>query len=131
MGEKNSSRVGCLIVLAFFFLLGVFSAVYHRYLKSPSPPPAEGVSWADAVEDCKSRYEALRPGLINAPNCKKRTEDDNYFYFSWSAPLAIYVKNAKGEVVNTPAKCQVSKGSGEIVYMVLDKNVLVNKVGKK
>jgi hypothetical protein len=132
MAKKNTSRFGCLAAIAFFVLIVVFSAVYHRYIKkAPSVPSGSGISWAEAVEKCKSNYEALRPGYIDAPNCRKRTEDDSYFYFTWSSPLAIYVKNDKGKMVNTAAKCQVAKGSGEIVYMRLDKNVLVNTINKK
>jgi hypothetical protein len=132
MKSKISSRTGCIAAVAFFFLIAISSSWYYRHVKEQSPRAADGISWAAAVEKCKNKYEAYRPaGQINAPNCRKRTEDADYFYFSWSKPLAIFVKKSNGQTITNSGKCQVSRKSGEIVYMTLGKTVLVNKLRKK
>ena len=71
--------------------------MYYRNVNDQSPPETDTISWADAVEKCKSKYEAYRPGQIKAPNCRKRTEDADYFYFSWSKPLTIFVEKSDSQ----------------------------------
>ncbi len=131
MKAERSSRTGCGLAIVFLVLVSVGSSWYYMK-KDDEKTPGNGISWARAVELCKSRYEASAPvGKIKAPNCRKRTEDQEFFYFSWKKPLAIYVRSSQGKVVNTPAECQVSKKSGEIVYMTLGKDVLVKKIPKR
>jgi hypothetical protein len=131
MKSKISSRIGCISAVVFFFLIAIFSSWYYRYAKEQQVA-TDGISWADAVEKCKRKYEAYRPaGQIKAPNCRKRTEDADYFYFSWSKPLAIFVMKSNGQTSSYGAKCQVSRESGEIVHMTLNKQVLLNKRGAK
>ncbi|MCK5069771.1 MAG: hypothetical protein KAR01_04495 [Desulfocapsa sp.] len=130
MKSKRSSRTGCLVLFVFLCLLVVAATLYYRNVNEEPAPDRNGVSWVVSVEKCKSKYEAYRPGLIKAPNCRKRTEDNGYFYFSWSRPLAILVTNKAGKITKISAKCNVSKDSGEIVYMSLGKTVIVNKSKK-
>jgi len=106
--------------------------LYQRFAETKTEVVKDGVSWVAAVEKCKRKYEAYRPsGQVKAPNCRKRTEDSEYFYFSWTKPLAIIIRQSDGKLVKTAGKCQVSKESGEIVSMTLGKAVLVKKAGKK
>ncbi len=127
MKKKSSSRTGCLILIIFLCLIVVGSSLYYRNVKEQPLQNSNSVSWVKAVERCKSKYEAYRPGSIKAPNCKKRTEDDEYFYFTWKKPLAIIFKNKDGKSVKISAKCNVSKADGKITYMTLGKTVIVNK----
>lgn len=132
MKSKRSSRTGCITAVAFFFLITILSSWYYRYVKEPPQQATDAISWAAAVEKCKEKYEAYSPaGRVKAPNCRKRTEDADYFYFSWSKPLAILVEKSNGRTVSNDGKCQVSRESGEIVYMTFNKKLLVNKLGKK
>ncbi len=131
MKSKQKSRIGCGLAIAFLVLVAAASSWYYMK-KGPVQAAGEGIGWARAVEKCKSRYDSFRPsGMVNAPNCRKRTEDKEFFYFSWKKPLAIYVRNSSGKIINTPGECQVSKTSGEIVYMTLGREVLVQKVKKR
>ncbi len=132
MKNSKKSRIGCLAAMVFFLLLVIFSTLYHRNMNDSSAPQIEVVSWAEAVEKCKNQYESQAPaGQIKAPNCRKRIEDEKYYYFSWSSPLAIYVQDRKGKTINMSAQCQVDKKSAEIVYMDLGKKILINKLPKK
>lgn len=130
MKSKRSSRTGCLVLFVFLCTVVVASSFYYRNKNEQPASDTDTVSWVVSVEKCKSKYEAYRPGLIKAPNCRKRTEDSGYFYFSWSRPLAIIVTNKNGQLAKISAKCNVSKNSGEIVYMSLGKTVIVNKSKK-
>ena len=132
MKSKVSSKIGCAIAVAFFFLIIILSSLYYRFVDTQQVEIKNGISWAAAVEKCKSKYEAYRPsGQIKAPNCRKRTEDREYFYFTWKKPLAIILRKSDGTITKIAAKCQVSKESGKIVSMTLGKSVLVKKSGKK
>ncbi len=131
MKTERSSRTGCGLAVVFLVLISVGSSWYYMK-KEDEKTTGNEISWARAAELCKSRYEASAPaGKIKAPNCKKRTEDHEFFYFSWKKPLAIFVQDAKGKVVKTSAECQVSKKSGKIVYMTLGREVLVKKSPKR
>jgi len=126
-GEKNS-RLGCAVAVVIVLSIAIATSLYFQNGKQQSLVTNDGISWIDAVEECKRKYEAhLPPGQIKAPNCRKRTEDNEYFYFSWSKPLAILVKRSDGKITKIAGKCQVSKESGEIVSMTLGKTILVNK----
>lgn len=131
MKYSRSSRIGCITAVAFFLLIILSSAWYHRYMKKPVASVNEGISWANAAEKCKGKYEAYRSlGEVTAPNCRKRTEDDDFFFFSWSKPLALIVKKPNGQISKISGTCRVAKESGEIVYMTLGKTVLVDNPKK-
>jgi hypothetical protein len=89
------------------------------------------ISWAAAAEKCKDKYKSLRPkGVIKVSNCRKRLWDDNFFYYYWSKPQSIFIKNSKGEKIRHKGTCQVDRKSGEIVYQTLNDTVLVNKLNQ-
>ena len=91
----------------------------------------DAISWAAAVEKCKAKYKSQRPaGTIKVSNCRKRLWDDEYFYFYWSKPLLIFIKEADGRQSKKSGTCQVARESGEIVYMTLNDTILVKKKGK-
>lgn len=132
MKNGKKTRIGCLVAMVFFLLMVIFSTLYHKYMKKSPALQVEGVSWATAVEKCKKQYESQAPdGQIKAANCRKRTEDEKYFYFSWSPPLAIFVQGGEGKTISMAARCQVDKKSAEIMYMDLGKKVLINKLPRK
>lgn len=123
------SRIGCLAAIVFLFSIGV---LYPIFRPDPSVEQSTDViSWAEAVEKCKTKFMAQRAsGVIKASNCKKRLEDEDYFYFSWNKPMSIFIKNSGGGQAAYPGTCQVSRKSGEIVYLTLNKKVLVQKIKK-
>ncbi len=132
MNSQKKTRIGCAGAVLFFLLIVISSTLYYQNARLKQPPSTDAISWIDAVEKCKRKYEAYKTaGQIKAPNCRKRSEDDEYFYFSWSKPLAIIVKRSDGVLKKSAAKCQVAKANGDIVYMTLDKAVLVNTLKKK
>ncbi len=118
------SRIVPVITLTVFLLIAVLS---FMFLSNSGVQTLETdvLSWADAAEKCKRKYTSLySPGSVKIPNCKKRLEDDDYFYFYWRKPLAIFIKNAAGEQNPYPGTCQVSRTTGDIVHMTLSKKVL-------
>lgn len=132
MNSQKKTRIGCTAAVLFFLLIVISSTVYYRKAGLKQPPPTDAITWIDAVEKCKRKYEAYTPaGQIKAPNCRKRSEDNEYFYFSWSKPLAIIVRRPDGVLKKSAAKCQVDRANGDIVYMTLGKIVLVNESKKK
>lgn len=130
MPKKNSSRTGCIFLLVTFSLIIIASFLFYPEPGNKEKPSGK-ISWADAAEKCKAKYKAQRPaGVVKVPNCRKRTEDDDFFYFIWRKPLSIFIKHSKGSQKAYPGTCQVSRESGEIVYLTLNKRVLVNKLKK-
>ncbi len=95
--------------------------------RTPAPTTDE-ISWARAAEKCKARYETLNSEWkVKIPNCRKRTEDENSFYFYWQKPMAIFVEQPSGKKSANKGTCEVDKKSGEIVYMTFNKSVVVAK----
>lgn len=132
MKNKKNSRIGCAVAVILVLLLTISTSLYFQNKKQRSLAVHDGLSWVVAVEKCKRKYEAYSAaGQIKAPNCRKRSEDHEYFYFSWSRPLAIIIKKSDGKITKSAGKCQVSKENGEIVSMTLGKTVIVNKREKK
>ena len=132
MKNQKKTRIGCVGAIVFFLLIVISSTLYYRNARQKASPPKDTITWIDAVEKCKRKYEAYTSvGQIKAPNCRKRSEDDEFFYFSWSKPLAIIVRKSNGVLKKSAAKCQVAKADGEIVYMTLDKSVLVSRSKKQ
>ncbi len=130
MKKKKSSNAGCILGIAIFLLITISSSVYYRNYKKPLPL-SDTISWADAAEKCKAQYKAQRPaGMVKVSNCRKRTEDDDFFYFFWKRPLSIFIKNSDGGQDAYPGTCQVARKSGKIVHLTLNKKVLVNTVEK-
>jgi len=130
MPKKNSSRTGCLFLIVTFSLIIIVSFLFYPEQGNKDKAPGN-ISWADAAEKCKAKFKAERPaGVVKVPNCRKRTEGDNFFYFIWRRPLSIFIRNSKGGQKAYPGTCQISKESGKIVYLTLNKKVLVNKLKK-
>ena len=129
MKKNLDTKIGCLLTAALFVLIAV---LYRGFPFSNSPPPpSDEISWARAVEKCKTRYENLHDSWkVKIPNCRKRTEDDSYFYFYWTKPMSIFVTQSKGKKSANKGKCQVDKKSGTIVYMTFNKSVVVDKLPK-
>ena len=125
MKKKKSSRVLSLIVTTIFFL-AIFLAFIFLGESGVEKLETDAISWAAAVEKCKVKYKSQRPaGTIKVSNCRKRLWDDNYFYFYWSKPLSIFIKESNGRQTKNSGTCQVERESGEIVYMTLNDMVLV------
>ncbi len=129
MKKISRSRLVSVVVAALMLLMGV--AFVFLGESGVEVLDTDVLSWADAAKKCKAKYRTLRsPGLVLVSNSKKRTWDDDYFYFYWKKPLSIYIKKSNGEKTAYPATCQVSRKSGDIVYMTLGKKELVSKTGK-
>ncbi len=130
MKKKKIYRAGCLFVVIVFFLIAMFTTMFKQTPRD-QPLASDSLSWAAAAEKCKARYKAQRPaGMVKVANCKKRTADDNFFYFSWKKPMSIFIRNSNGEQHSYPGTCQVARKSGEIVHLTLNKKVLVNTIKK-
>ncbi len=130
MNNKKTSVTGCLILFVAIFLIAIFSSMFMQNSRD-QPLATDSLSWADAAEKCKAKYKAQRPaGMVKVSNCKKRTADDEFFYFSWKRPMSIFIRNSTGEQKAYSGTCQVSRKSGEIVHLTLNKKVLVNKAKK-
>lgn len=130
MKKNIDTKIGCFLTAALF----VSIAVLYRglpFFSNATPPPSDEISWARAAEKCKTRYENLHDSWkVKIPNCRKRTEDDNYFYFYWTKPVSIFVTQSNGKKSANKGKCQVAKKSGDIVYMTFNKSVVVDKLPK-
>ncbi|MEA3469849.1 MAG: hypothetical protein U9R57_16730 [Thermodesulfobacteriota bacterium] len=130
MKKMKTSRAGCLVLLTAVFLIAMVASMFRQNSRNQSLS-SDGLSWADAAEKCKAKYKSQRPeGVVKVSNCKKRTEDDDFFYFSWRKPLSIFIRNSNGGQVAYSGTCRVSRKSGEIVHLTLDKKVLVDKAKK-
>ncbi len=130
MKKKKNSRVVSLVVPAIFFL-AIFLAFIFLGDSGVEVLETDTISWAGAVEKCKTKYKSQRPaGIVKVSNCRKRLQDDEYFYFYWSKPLAIFIKDSMGGQSKNSGTCQVERESGEIVYMTLNDTVLVKKPRK-
>jgi len=128
--KKNlDTKIGCFLTAILFVLIAV---LYKGFpFKTSPPPPSDEISWAKAVEKCKTRYENLQESWeVKVPNCRKRTEDEDYFYFYWTKPVSIFVTTSGGQKSANKGKCQVEKKSGAIVYMTFNKSVVVDKLPK-
>ena len=130
MKRNIDTKIGCLLTAVLFVLIAV---LYKGFPFNNTPPPPTGeISWAKAVEKCKSKYENLHHSWkVKIPNCKKRTDDKTYFYFYWSKPMAIFVEQSNGKKSANKGECRVEKKSGEIVYMTFNKSEVINTLPKK
>lgn len=128
--KKNlDTKIGCFLTAVLFVLIAVLykGLPFNKAL----PPPSDEISWARAVEKCKTRYENLNDSWkVKIPNCRKRTDDENYFYFYWTKPVSIFVTQSNGEKSANKGECRVAKKSGDIVYMTFNKRVVVDKLPK-
>ena len=131
MRKNTDTKIGCVLTAGLFILIAV---LYSRFYspRDIQQPESDEISWVDAVEKCKARYRTIGSSWkVKVPNCRKRTEDDLYYYFSWVRPVSIFVEEANGKKSANKGKCQVEKKSGEIVYMTFNKDVVINKIKKK
>ena len=129
MKQQVKTKIGCLAAIVFLFSIGIVYSIFRP--DSSVQYSTDAISWAEAAEKCKAEYMSQRPaGTVKVSNCKKRLEDDDYFYFFWSKPLSIFIKKSDGGRLRYPGTCQVSRESGEIVYLTLNKKVLVRKIQK-
>ena len=124
---KINPQVKLGIVGAVFFLAVILSSMFFGK-SGVEVLETDVLSWADAAEKCKAKFKSQRSaGGINISNCKKRLWDDEYFYFYWGKPLAIFIENANGKQVAYSGTCQVSRTTGDIVSMTLNKKSLLGK----
>ncbi len=131
MKGKINTRLGCLSAVVFLVLLTVVISLLRGNKNRWQETEMQAVPWAQAVEMCKMKYKSLAsPGVIKVPNCRKRTENDAEHVFSWSRPVGIYIKKDGGGVTTNKGTCVVSKETGEIVYMTLNKKVIVGEKKK-
>lgn len=130
MKKNHDAKIGCLLTAALFVLIAV---LYKGFPFNNAPlPPSDEISWAKAAEKCKDGYRNLHSSWkVKVPNCRKRTEDDTYFYYYWTRPVSIFVEQANGKKSANKGECQVEKKSGKIVYMTFNKSVVVDKRVKK
>lgn len=126
MRKTVDTKIGCLLTAALFVLIAVlYKGV--AFLE-PKPAPSDEISWAKAAEKCKDRYRTIHESWrVKIPNCRKRTEDEELFYFYWRKPLSIFVEQANGHKSANNGDCFVHKKSGEIVYMSFNKSIVVDK----
>ncbi len=130
MKTKISSRTGSLLILAVLLPAAILAFVLFADT-GVKRLETDVISWADAAEKCKEKYKSFySPGTVKTPNCKKRLEDDTYFYFYWRKPLSILIRKSNGEQITYPGTCQVSRNSGKIVHITLNKKEIGNKQGK-
>lgn len=131
MSKKTETKIGCILTAGLFVLIAVLSSRYYSPINDQQSEGG-GISWVDAVEKCKTRYRTISDSWkVKVPNCRKRTEDDQYYYFFWTKPVAIFIEQANGQKSVNEGQCQVEKETGEIVYMTLDRSVVVNKIENK
>ena len=131
MRKKTETKIGCILTAALFVLIAV---LYSQFYSPNNTQQSESdeISWAAAAEKCKARYKTISPSWkVKVPNCRKRTDDDHYYYFSWTRPVSIFIEDENGQKSANKGKCQVEKKTGEIVYMTLNKSVVINKSKKK
>jgi len=129
--RKNiDTKIGCLLTAVLVVLIAV---LYKGFpFNNTPPPPSDEISWAKAAEKCKTRYKNLYSSWkVKVPNCRKRTEDEKYFYYYWKKPVSIFVEQANGKKSANKGECQVDKKSGEIVYMTFNKSIVVDTLPKK
>jgi hypothetical protein len=130
MKKKNSSQAVSLLIAAVIFLC-VLAAFLFLGKSGVEVLETDTISWADAAEKCKDKYKSLRPaGTIKVSNSRKRLWDDEYFYFYWRKPLSIFIKDSNGVQTRNSGNCQVSRESGDIVYMTLNDKEIVKKQRK-
>lgn len=131
MRKNTGTKIGCILTATLFVLIAL---LYSRFYspRNVQQPEIDGISWAAAAEKCKARYRTISSSWkVKVPNCRKRTEDDQYYYFSWTKPMSIFIEEANGKKSANKGKCQVEKKTGEIVYMTLNKSEVINKIEKK
>ena len=127
MKKKKSSQTVSLLMAGVIFL-GVLVAFLFLGESGVEVLETDSLSWADAAEKCKDKYKSLRPaGTIKVSNSRKRLWDEKYFYFYWKKPQSIFIKDSNGVQTRNSGTCQVSRESGDIVYMTLNDKELVNK----
>ena len=127
---KISAQTGSIITVIVFFVL-VFLASLFLGESAMEVLETDKISWAAAAEKCKAKYKSQRPaGVIKVSNCRKRLWDDEYFYYYWSKPQSIFIKQSNGEQIRYDGTCQVDRKSGEIVYLTLNDRELVRKIRK-
>jgi len=127
MKKKKSSQTVSLLIAGVIFL-GVLVAFLFLGESGVEVLETDSLSWADAAEKCKDKYKSLRPaGTIKVSNSRKRLWDEKYFYFYWKKPQSIFIKDSNGVQTRNSGTCQVSRESGDIVYMTLNDKELVNK----
>lgn len=126
MRKKTETKIGCVLTAGLFVLIAVLSSQFYSPVNNQQSK-GSGISWVDAVEKCKARYRTISASWkVKVPNCRKRTENDQYYYFFWTKPVSIFVEQADGQKSANNGQCQVEKETGEIVYMTLNKNVVIN-----
>lgn len=131
MKKNADTKIGCILTAALFVLITVLYSQFYSPINTQRSESDE-ISWVAAAEKCKAQYRTISSSWkVKVPNCRKRTEDDQYYYFSWTRPVSIFIEEANGQKSANEGKCQVEKKSGEIVYMTLNKSEVVNKIEKK
>jgi len=127
MKTKKSYTVLSFLIAAIIFLVILFVSLFFSK-SAVDVLEKDTISWAGAAEKCKDKYKSLRStGTIKVSNSRKRLWDDEYFYFYWKKPLSIFIKDSNGKLTRNSGTCQVSRESGEIVYMTLNNKELVKK----
>ena len=127
MKKNLDTKIGCFLTAMLFVLIAVLYTRFPFVGSNESVDTGE-ISWADAAEKCKARYKTISSSWkIKVPNCRKRTDDEDYFYFYWRRPVSIFVEQPNGKKSSNNGTCQVAKKSGEIVYMTFNKSVIVEK----
>ena len=130
MRKSGETKIGCFLTAALFVLI----AVLYKGVSflNPVPSPSDEISWAKAAEKCKDRYRNIHESWrVKVPNCRKRTEDENLYYFYWRKPISIFVEQANGQKSANSGDCFVDKKSGEIVYMSFNKSIVVDTLSPK
>lgn len=131
MRKKTETKIGCVLTVGLFVLIAVLSSQFYSP-ENDQQSKEDGVSWVNAVEKCKARYRTISASWkVKVPNCRKRTEDDEYYYFFWKKPVAIFIEEATGRKSANNGQCRVEKETGEIVYMTLNKQVVINQIEDK
>lgn len=113
------------MLLAFSIIWALFT-VFREDLERfrAGRAKASGIPWHEAVELCKEMYSSVSEygGVI--PNCRKRTETDTEFIFNWNRSVPIILRNSRNEETSNTGTCIVSKETGEVSYLRLNKVVL-------
>ena len=123
---KKSTQAGSTLAGIILLLLVVLAFIF---LREPAVHVLETdtISWAAAAEKCKAKYISQKPvGHVKVSNCRKRLWDDESFYYYWSKPQSIFIKDSTGKYIRHRGTCQVDRKNGDIVYMTLNERVLVD-----